>query len=116
MFEEYKNKFKDCLNDDMNTSSALTVLFEGLKDEMLNDYTKKAIVKDFDEVLSLDLLKEEENTLDETLEKYILEKIEQRKQAKLNKDYSLADSIRNELLEKGIELKDTREGTTWSKI
>ena len=116
MFEEYKNKFKDCLNDDMNTSSALTVLFEVLKDEMLNDYTKKAIVKDFDEVLSLDLLKEEENTLDETLEKYILEKIEQRKQAKLNKDYSLADSIRNELLEKGIELKDTREGTTWSKI
>ena len=116
MFEEYKNKFKDCLNDDMNTSSALTVLFEVLKDEMLNDYTKKALVKDFDEVLSLDLLKEEENTLDETLEKYILEKIEQRKQAKLNKDYSLADSIRNELLEKGIELKDTREGTTWSKI
>ena len=116
MFEEYKNKFKDCLNDDMNTSSALTVLFEVLKDEMLNDYTKKAIVKDFDEVLSLDLLKEEENTLDETLEKYILEKIEQRKQAKLNKDYSLADSIRKELLEKGIELKDTREGTTWSKI
>ena len=116
MFEEYKNKFKDCLNDDMNTSSALTVLFEVLKDEMLNDYTKKAIGKDFDEVLSLDLLKEEENTLDETLEKYILEKIDQRKQAKLNKDYSLADSIRNELLEKGIELKDTREGTTWSKI
>ena len=42
--------------------------------------------------------------------------IEKRKEAKKNKDFELADQIRNELLEKGIELKDTREGTTWNKL
>ena len=63
---------------------------------------------------SLDLLKKDE--VDDELTVYIEEMIEKRKEAKKNKDYESADNIRNELLEKGIELKDTREGTTWSKI
>ena len=46
-------------------------------------------------------------------EEYIKSKIEERNDAKKNKNYELADSIRNELLEKGIVLKDTREGTTY---
>ena len=45
----------------------------------------------------------------------ILKKIEERNEAKKNKDYELADKIRNELLEKGIILKDTREGTIYSR-
>ena len=62
-------------------------------------------------VLGLDLLKEETKEIDEELKTYILSKIEERNNAKRNKDFTLADSIRNELLEKGITLKDTREGT-----
>ena len=46
----------------------------------------------------------------------ILEQIEKRKEAKKNKDFALADQIRNELLAKGIELVDTREGTTYRII
>ena len=57
-----------------------------------------------------------ETEIEETLLKYINESIEKRKTAKLNKDYELADTIRKELLEKGIVLKDTREGTTFEVI
>ena len=78
----------------------------------LNNNTKLALIESFDKVLSLDLIKEEK-TIDEDLEKYIKEMIEKRKEAKLNKDYTLADSIRKELEEKGIILKDTREGTLY---
>ena len=110
--KEYKNKFKSELENDLNTSNALTVLYDVLKSD-LNNNTKLYLIEDFDKVLSLDLLKEEENIVDEELIKYINDKIEERKLAKQNKDYELADNIRKELEDKGIILKDTREGTTF---
>ena len=113
-FEKYNNIFKKNLEDDLNTANAISVLYDVLKDIDLNDTTKKALVESFDKVLSLDLLKEDK--LDDSLTKYVEEKIQERNNAKKNKDYALADKIRDELLQKKIELKDTREGTTWSKI
>lgn len=115
-FNAYVNKFKDCLNDDMNTSSALTVLYDVLKDNNLNGKTKKELIKSFDRVLSLDLLKKENTKIDEEFKSYVEKKIKERKEAKENKDYALADKIRDELKEKNVELKDTKEGTIWSKI
>ena len=114
-FDKYNNLFISCINDDMNTSSALTVLYDVLKDETINDKTKKELIESFDKVLSLSLLDDEEE-IDDELIKYIEEQINLRKIAKENKDYAKADEIRNNLLEKGIELKDTREGIVWSKI
>ena len=97
---------------------ALTVVYEVLKADM-TDATKLALVKDFDYVLSLDLAAGEAvNPADEIgadLEAYVLEKIEERKAAKKEKDFAKADAIRNELLEKGIVLEDTREGVKWKK-
>ena len=110
-FDNYNNKFKECLSNDLNTSSAITVLFDLLKDNNVSDKTKMALVESFDKVLSLDLLKEEE--IDTELDSYIREQIELRKEAKSNKDYEEADRIRKELFDKGIELIDTREGTTY---
>ena len=107
---EYQNKFKKELENDLNTANAITVLYDLLKSD-INNNTKLYLIEDFDKVLSLDLLKKEE--INEDLIKYIEEKIEERKQAKINKNYELADSIRKELEEKGIILKDTREGTTY---
>ena len=107
---KYQNKFKQALEDDLNTSNAVTVLYDVLKDDM-NNNTKLYLINDFDKVLSLDLLKEDK--IDEELLKYIEEKIEERKQYKLNKEYDKADLVRKELEEKGIILKDTREGTTF---
>ena len=99
------------LEDNLNTSNALTTLYNVLKSD-LNDNTKLALISSFDKVLSLDLLKED-NNINNDLEKYINEMIEKRNNAKKNKDYILADSIRDELLAQGITLKDTREGTIY---
>ena len=119
-FDLYRKKFEDALCDDLNSSMAITVLYDMLKDEM-SDATKHAIAQSFDEVLSLDLTtahaaKEADSTVDAALEAYVLAKIEERKAAKKEKDFAKADAIRNELLEKGIALEDTREGVKWKKI
>lgn len=114
-FDMYNKKFISFLDDDLNTSSCLTVLYDMLKDNDLNDATKRKLTESFDKVLSLDLLKEDEVSLNDELVSYIEEKIALRTLAKQNKDFIEADKIRNELLEKGILLKDTREGTIWNK-
>ena len=93
----------------------LTLVYEVLKDKELNDLTKKEIIKSFDKVLGLDLLKKEEIKLDID-EKYILDKIEERRKAKENKDYLLADKIREELLNKNVRLIDTKDNTTYEII
>lgn len=115
-FNYYKNEFLKYINEDMNTSSAITVLYDVLKDNDINDLTKKELVKSFDSVLSLDLLEKGQNSIDTDLVKYVEEQISLRMEAKKNKDFILADKIRNDLLEKGIELKDTREGTIWNQV
>ena len=114
MFSEYDNKFRSYLENELNTSNTITLIYDLLKDNRVNNTTKIELIKSWDTVLGLDLLKEKE--VDNELSKYIKEKIEERNAAKANKDYALADKIREELLSNGIELKDTREGTTWNKI
>ena len=109
-YSEWDNKFKSCLEDDLNTANALTTLYDLLKSD-LNDDTKYHLVSSWDEVLSLDLLKKE--TVKHEKEDYILQKIQERNEAKKNKDYATADAIREELLNMGVILKDTREGTTY---
>ena len=114
----YREKFEAALCNDINTSSAVTVIYDVLRSE-LNDATKLALVKSFDEVLSLNLTRaftEEKGTVDADLEKYILEQIEERKNAKKAKDFAKADAIREELASKGIMIKDTREGTVWEIV
>lgn len=107
--EEFIDKFKECIGDDLNTANAITLIYEVLKSNA-NDTTKKEIIKEFDKVLSLDLTHEDKKEIDE---EYILEMIDKRNKAKQEKDYALSDAIRNELLEQGIILKDTREGTIY---
>lgn len=115
---EYKKKFIEIVGNDLNTASGITLIYDLLKDDT-NDATKRYIIEDFDKVLSLDLL-ENENTqessdVDSEMEQYIKEMILKRAEAKKAKDFATADAIREELAAKGIVLKDTREGTTWTK-
>ena len=115
---EYKKKFIEIVGNDLNTASGITLVYDLLKDDT-NDATKRYIIEDFDKVLSLDLL-ENENTqessdVDSEMEQYINEMISKRAEAKKAKDFATADAIREELAAKGIVLKDTREGTTWTK-
>lgn len=112
LIKEYQNKFKEALENDLNTSSALTILYDVIKDEKLNNNSKLYLIEDFDKVLSLNLISEELE-IDEETKKYIEEMIFKRKEAKINKNFELADEIRNALLNKGIIIKDTREGTIY---
>ena len=115
VYNSYINKFKEALSNDLNTASAITLIHDLLKDNC-SDSTKVAIIKEFDSVLSLNLLDKKEVKIEESLETYINEMIEKRNVAKKNKDFALADKIRDELKEKGILIKDTREGTLYEII
>lgn len=118
-FAGFRNKFEDAICSDLNTSSAITVIYDVLRSD-INDMTKLELIKSFDEVLSLDLLKDhgndKESSVDSELKEYILAKIEERKAAKKEKDFARADAIRDELATKGIQIKDTREGTVWEIV
>ena len=107
-YNNYNNLFKLALENDLNTSNAITVLYDVIKDENINNKTKYELIKSFDQDLSLNLLEDNTKKIDDNINEYILSKIEERNQAKANKDYALADSIRDELLE-----KNSREGTTY---
>lgn len=111
-FGYYTDKFKKELSNDLNTANGITLIYDLLKDDSVNGHTKIEIINDFDKVFSLDLTKKTLNTSID-MDKYIKDKIEERRIAKMNKNYELSDSIRDELLDKGIILTDTREGTTY---
>ncbi len=115
LINKYILLFKNELENDLNTSNALTILFDVLKDNDLNDYSKLYLVKEFDKVLSLDLIEEKEDISEELLIK-INTLIEKRNIAKKDKDYALADKIREELKEMNVVIKDTREGTIFEII
>lgn len=110
-FIKYQEKFKDCLKDDLNTANVITVLYEIINHDIINGSTKLALIKEIDKILSLDLLKEEKKELDKEMIELIDAKIKERNQAKKEKNFTLADQIREELELKGIFIKDTREGT-----
>lgn len=110
-FNYYKKLFQKALEDDLNTSNALTCLFDLLKDNNLNDSTKISLVEDFEKVLSLSLFEKEE--LEEELIQKIEEMINKRNEYKLNKEYDKADNIRDELLNMGVIIKDSKEGTSY---
>ena len=114
-FDSYNDKFINYLSNDLNTANAITLLYDLIKDDSVNGHTKLELIKSFDMVFSLDLIMDN-SAIDKEMETYILGKIEERREAKLNKNYELSDSIRAELLDKGIELIDTREGTTYKII
>lgn len=111
-FEDYNNKFMDALKDDLNTANAITVLYDVIKDDSVNGKTKLDLIRSFDKVLSLNLVSDKHDMVhpqDEEIQKLI----EKRAEFKRNHMFQEADSIRDELKAKGIELVDTREGTIY---
>ena len=115
-----REKFEAAMEDDFNTADAIAAIFEMVKlsnitvDENASyDYAKSVIdeIEQLCGVLGIETEKKEE-ILDEEIEAMI----EERQQARKNKDFKKADEIRDALLEKGIQLKDTREGVKWSRV
>ena len=118
----YRGRFEDALCNDVNTAMAITVVYDLLKAD-INDKTKLALIGDLDYVLSLNLLSAAKDLkdnagagADDELVSFIQEKIAERAEAKKAKDFAKADAIREELLAKGIAIKDTREGVVWELV
>lgn len=120
-YAEYNEKFEDAICNDLNTSMAITVVYDVVKAD-INGKTKLALLNAFDKVLSLNLttagekLLEAGTSVDSDLENFIQEKIEERAEAKKAKDFARADAIRDELLARGVTIKDTREGVVWELV
>ena len=111
--EDYTNRFKEALNDDLNFSSALAVVWEAAKNSLKSPKIAK-LLKEFDEVLSLNVDKIEEKN--EEIPEEILGMLEERKEARLNKDFAKSDEIRDKLKEKGYLVIDSKEGQKLEKI
>lgn len=109
----YQERFKEALENDLNTAMGLTILNEVLRAEKLNNSSILYLVKDFDKVLSLDLDKPFDTKIHED---EIMDLIKQRDAYKNSKEFAKADEIRDNLLKKGIRLKDTRDGTTYEVL
>jgi cysteinyl-tRNA synthetase len=120
-YEQFRTRFEDALCNDLNTSMAITVIYDLLKAD-INDKTKLKLIEDCDYVLSLDLIQaakelgEAAPGVDEELSRFIEEKIAERAAAKKEKDFARADAIRAELLDRGVSIKDTREGVVWELV
>jgi cysteinyl-tRNA synthetase len=109
--KEYQNKFKKALANDLNTAQALEVLFAVLKDKELKNSEKIYLIKDFEKVLNLGLFNFEKKEKKETIiPQKILDLAEKRKQAKLDKNYQLADEIRDEIKKIGYGVFDEKGG------
>jgi cysteinyl-tRNA synthetase len=121
-FDKLKERFVGALNGDLNTSLAVTAVYDVLKAKT-NDATKLAALADFDQVLQLNLLaaadklrkkqaQEEAANADPEIDALVAARTE----AKKAKNFAEADRIRDELKARGIEIIDTAQGAKWRRV
>ncbi len=120
--EKLKERFVGALNGDLNTSLAVTAVYDVLKAKT-NDATKLAALTDFDQVLSLNLLQaakklqaQQQEEAAASADPEIDALVEARTAAKKAKNFAEADRIRDELKARGIEIIDTPQGSKWRKV
>ena len=116
----FVTKFEEAMDDDFNTADAITVLFDLVRDYNTNitiDSSKELCEKALELIRSLGapLGMLQKQTKKESLEDEIESLIEQRQEARKNRDFALADKIRDDLKARGIVLIDTPQGVRWKK-
>ncbi len=118
--DAFVKKFEEAMEDDCNTADAVTAIFEFVKfmNQNNNSSQSKAYLQDvLNRVTTLcDVMGIITEKKEEILDSEIEALIEERKQARKDKNFARADEIRDELLEKGILLEDTREGVKWKRV
>ena len=122
MFADLKKRFAKALEGDLNTSVAVTAVYDVLKAKT-TDATKLALIADFDKVLCLNLLSAAENLRKKQAEEEAANAdpeidalVAARTEAKKAKNWAEADRIRDELKARGIEIIDTPQGAKWRKV
>ncbi len=112
--EEYKKKFLDTVNNNLNMPKALTVVWKLVRNEKeVSNREKYELLQEFDKILALDLVRE---VFTEKLPQKIEELIRKREAARKRKDWSTADRLREEIKKLGYLLEDTSKGVRWRKI
>lgn len=118
-YDKHVEKFESAMEDDLNTADAITAIFDLVKDINLNldENSSKEVLEKSLELLKkltkvLGIMEEEREEISGDIE----ELIKKRNEARKNKDFARADEIRDELKNMGIEIEDTRSGTTWKRI
>ena len=118
--KQFRTKFEEAMDDDLNTADAVSAIFELVKfantkaDENSSKAFTEALKKEIAELCDILGLKTEKK--EENLDAEVEALIEQRQAARKAKDFAKADEIRDKLLDMGIQLKDTREGVQWKRI
>lgn len=111
---DYKQKFLEAINDDLNMPVAMSVIWEIIKNPTKSKQLADLLL-DFDKVLGIKIdepLKQKQEELPEE----ILELIEKRKKARQEKNWALSDELRDKIIEKGYAVKDSKDGMTVEKI
>ena len=112
--EEYMNKFLSAINDDLDIPKALATLWEVVREKRLSNMEKYELIKEFDKVFGLELLKEEEK---EKLPEEVKNLIIRREALRKIGNFKAADEIREKILrEFGILIEDTKDGIKWKKV
>lgn len=120
--DKYRERFIEAMDDDLNTADAISVIFELAKfmNTNISDQSSKEFVQ-----LNLDIFNELTGVLnianksveeDDSLSQKVEDLIAKRAQAKKEKNFALADQIRDELAAMGIAIEDTRQGVKWKRI
>ena len=114
-YERLKKEFANAMDNDLNTAQSLTVLSDVLKSPASGE-TKLKLISEFDTVLSLGLIPaaqklKNSGTAEEELPEEVQSLLEQRKAARKAKDFSLADSLRDQISALGYTVEETRQGT-----
>jgi cysteinyl-tRNA synthetase len=120
-YDRLMQSFRDALDNDINTAMAITVVYDVLKSKA-NAATKLALIGEFDKVLGLDLianakeLADNADSVSDDIPDEVLELVEQRKAARKDKNFALADELRDKIAALGYEVKETRQGTEINKL
>ena len=117
--DTFVKKYEAAMDDDFNTADAIAAIFEFVRfiNQQSNELSSAEAKKLYDRLKTLCdvlgiIIEKEEELLDSDIEALIVE----RQTARKNKDFARADEIRDELLSRGIQLKDTREGVKWERV
>jgi cysteinyl-tRNA synthetase len=114
--KNYNQRFLDSINDDLNVTEGMAILWDMLKDSNLHSNEKLELALDFDKVFGLEFDKIEKSKEKHTIPDEIKELVEKRKVAKEKKDFNLADEIREEIRKKGYQVVDKKEGVEINPI
>jgi len=109
IIEIQRNLFLEAINDDLNTPEALALLWNIIKDDQIYPSEKIYLANDFDKIFGLDLSNVQPRKGTDIIPEEIIKLAEQRKNARANKDFKLADALRIQIQDAGFEIIDLKE-------